>query len=119
MKKEDLITALKLLKSKRWRAVFSATAYSYPIFRSFKKSRKGGLRTLYPNNFNKRSQDFSPVFHDAGQFCWAKPQDWINKKLGFNNKSTIVELPSWRAQDIDTSNDWKRAELNFKSLQNK
>ena len=119
MKKKDLIEALKLFKLGKWKSVFSATNYSFPVYRSFKTIKSGGLKMLYPNFFKKRSQDLSPVFHDAGQFCWAKPQDWISRKLAFNNRSTIVKLPNWRVHDIDTYDDWKRAELNFKSLQNK
>ena len=119
MQKKDLIRAFKLFKLGKWISVFSATTYSFPVYRSFKKIKSGGLKMLYPNYFKKRSQDLSPVLHDAGQFYWAKPQGWINKKLAFNNRSTIVKLPSWRVQDIDTYDDWKRAELNFKSLQNK
>ena len=112
----DLLAAWKIFKSGKWKSVFTATSYSYPVFRSFQKNINGGLKMLYPNLFNKRSQDLNKVMHDAGQFCWAKPKDWINKKLGFNNRSTVIELPSWRVQDIDTLADWKRAELKYKIL---
>ena len=119
LKKKDLINGLRIFKSGKWIAVFSATTYSFPVFRSFTKNKNSGLKMFFPDNFKKRSQDFKAVFHDAGQFCWAKPIDWINKKIAFNNRSTIVELPNWRVQDIDTLGDWKRAELKFKTLKNK
>ena len=40
----------------------------------------------------------------------------IKKKLSFNHRSTVIELPNWRVQDIDTLEDWKRAELKYKIL---
>ena len=118
MQIKDLFKAWKLFKTGKWRSVISATAYSFPVYRSFKKIKTGGLKMLYPNYFKKRSQDLSTVMHDAGQFCWSKPKDWINKKLNFNSQTTAVELPSWRVQDIDTLDDWKNAELKFKLLKN-
>ena len=113
---EDLHKAWKLLKSGKWDHVFAATSYSYPIFRSFKQQKKGGLKLLFPNYYKKRSQDLNTVMHDAGQFYWARPKDWINNKLSFNNRSTVVKLPNWRVHDIDTLDDWKSAELKYRAL---
>ena len=111
----DLLAAWKIFKSGKWKSVFTATSYSYPVFRSFQKNINGGLKMLYPNLFNKRSQDLNKVMHDAGQFCWAQPKDW-NKKLGFNSRSTVIEISNSRVQDIDTLEDWKYAELKYKIL---
>ena len=113
---KDLHKAWKLFKSGKWNFVFAATSYSYPVFRSFQKKENGGLKSLYPNHSKKRSQDLNIVLHDAGQFYWAAPNIWIKKKLNFNHRSTVVELPNWRVQDIDTMEDWKRAELKYKIL---
>ena len=115
---KDLHKAWKLFKSGKWNLVFAATSYSYPVFRSFQKKANGELRPLYPNHSKKRSQDLNIVLHDAGQFYWAAPNIWIKKKLSFNHQSTVIELPNWRVQDIDTLEDWKRAELKYKILRN-
>ena len=113
---KDLHKAWKLFKFGKWNFVFAATSYSYPVFRSFQKKENGGLKPLYPNHLKKRSQDLNIVLHDAGQFYWATPNNWIKKKLSFNHQSTVIELPNWRVQDIDTLEDWKRAELKYKIL---
>jgi len=39
------------------------------------------------------------------------------KPQGFNERSSIVHLPNWRVQDIDTLDDWIRAERIYESLQ--
>ena len=70
-----------------------------------------------PKNINKRSQDLIPAYHDAGQFYWGSFEAWINNKPIFSNRSTIIKLSSHRVIDIDTEEDWKRAELMYKILE--
>jgi len=36
-----------------------------------------------------------------------------------NKSSTIINIPRWRAHDIDTLEDWKQAEIIYKSLMKK
>jgi pseudaminic acid cytidylyltransferase len=71
---------------------------------------------LFPEHFNSRSQDLPKVYHDAGQFFWAKPKIWQNSTKGFDQNNTIVEIPANRVQDIDTHEDWKKAELIYKTI---
>ena len=65
---------------------------------------------LYPNCFEKRSQDLKDVYHDAGQFYWASPKNWCNISNIFENSRPLI-IPRWRVQDIDTEEDWERAEI--------
>ena len=69
---------------------------------------------LNKKNYKKRSQDLKQIFHDAGQFYWATKKTWINKKMVFDEKSSIFLLPRLRVQDIDTLEDWKIAEKLYK-----
>ena len=48
---------------------------------------------------------------DAGQFYWGRPDAWIQGKRIFDNRSKPILIPRWRVQDIDTSEDWDRAEI--------
>ena len=114
--KEDLIKGFQLFNSGKWQFVFSATKYSYSVFRSFTKNEKGSLKMLYPQHWNSRSQDLEEVMHDAGQFYWGSPKAWLNKELCFNDHATVIELPNWRVQDIDTLEDWHQAEKKYKML---
>ena len=107
---EDLIKAFELLKEGKWESVFAATEFSYPIFRSFQFNKNGGLEMFYPEHYPTRSQDLPTAMHDAGQFYWSDAKTWMEPAKGFSEKSTVVLLPNWRVQDIDTLDDWKRAE---------
>ena len=57
-----------------------------------------------------RSQDLEDFFHDAGQFYWASTSTWRNELNLFEQGRPLL-LPRWRVQDIDTEEDWIRAEL--------
>ena len=36
------------------------------------------------------------------------------KPVRYNKKNSIVKIPNYRVQDIDTLEDWKRAEIIYK-----
>lgn len=108
---EDIKRGLGVLESGDWQYVFAATPYAAPIFRSFCKNSSGGLEMFYPEHFSTRSQDLPEALHDAGQFYWGRPAAWLSKARVFDRHSTVVELPRWRVQDIDTEDDWRRAEM--------
>jgi CMP-N-acetylneuraminic acid synthetase len=71
-----------------------------------------------PQHFNTRSQDLEEAYHDAGQFYFGLPSAWLEGKMLFSKDSTIVKLPRYLVQDIDTLEDWRRAELMYKVLEN-
>lgn len=119
IKKKDLMKGLDLIKKKGCDSVIAATCFSYPIFRSFKKLSNGGLQMIFPKHFNSRSQDLPKIYHDAGLFYWAKPNIWKKKPCRFGKKNHIVEIPNYRVQDIDTYDDWKKAEVIYKVLKYK
>ena len=59
--------------------------------------------------FNKRTQDLEEAYHDAGQFYWEN----INiqsSEIIFSKDSIPIILPRHLVQDIDTLEDWNRAE---------
>lgn len=114
--KKDLIKGYNLINTKKWDSVIAATNYSYPIYRSFKKLSTGGLQMIFPEHYNSRSQDLEFIYHDAGQFYWAEPKIWKAPPKSFNSKNSIVEIPNYRAQDIDTIDDWKKAEFIYQLL---
>ena len=71
---------------------------------------------FYPQFFDTRSQDLPEAFHDAGQFYWGKPSAWLDGKRVFDQHSTPLIIPRYRVQDIDSDEDWIRAELMAKSM---
>ena len=108
---EDLAAGLEQLRSGHWNYVFSATEFSAPIFRAFKKEENGGLAMFFPQHYKTRSQDLPTALHDAAQFYWGLPDAWRNEQPIFAAHSTIINIPRWRSIDIDTEDDWCRAEL--------
>jgi pseudaminic acid cytidylyltransferase len=66
---------------------------------------------FFPEYFDTRSQDLPVALHDAGQFYWGRPAAWLEGKCIFDRSSKPVMIPRWRVQDIDTPDDWYRAEL--------
>ncbi len=110
----DLTKGLDALNSGKWQYSFSVTDFDSSIFRSFKKSSNGGVEMFFPEHFGKRSQDLPVALYDAAQFYWGRPEAWINNMRLFDSHSCPVLIPRWRIQDIDTKDDWKRAEFLFK-----
>lgn len=113
---EDLKRGLKALDSGDWSYAFSVTEYGSTIFRSFKRNAGGGLEMLFPEKWGMRSQDLPIALHDAGMFYWGLAEAWLNKLKIFDLHSCPVIIPSWRVQDIDTLDDWRRAELIFQII---
>ena len=111
----ELAEGLRLIGDPRWRFVFAATRFEAPVQRGFERMPDGGLRMLWPDKFATRSQDLTAVYHDAAQFYWGLPDAWLAQERIFDRASTFVEIPGWRSVDIDTEEDWIRAELLFKA----
>ena len=115
----DLKKGFKKIKSKKFNYVFSATLYRFPFFRSFTFSRSKGIKVLFKNKINHRSQDLKQIICDAAHFYWGRKEAWLQEKKLFTKGSDIVMIPEWRYHDIDTLDDWKHAELYHKNILNK
>ncbi|SEL05696.1 pseudaminic acid cytidylyltransferase [Ectothiorhodospira marina] len=107
----DINAGLETLLEGHWDFCFTATEFASPIFRAFTQRQEGGVEMFFPEHFKERSQDLPEALHDAGQFYWGRPEAWLQHRIMFGPKSKPLILPRWRVQDIDTEDDWKRAEL--------
>ena len=96
---------------------FTVTSYAFPIQRAIRIHPKTGIEMFNSDSFNTRSQDLEEAWHDAGQFYWGKAESWLKEKMIFSAESTPVILPRHHVQDIDTPEDWVRAEWLFKAMQ--
>lgn len=97
--------------------VFTATEFNFPIWRSLRLNPDGTASMNWPEHELTRSQDLPPSYHDAGQFYWGTADAYQNNKGIFSARCRLCLVPSYRVQDIDTEDDWVRAELAFKALQ--
>lgn len=108
---EDIKCGWEALSGGDWDYAFTATDFAAPIFRSFKQTSEGGVEMFFPEHFATRSQDLPVALHDAGQFYWGRPAAWLEGRRIFDLRSKPILIPRWRVQDIDTPDDWARAEM--------
>jgi N-acylneuraminate cytidylyltransferase len=108
---DDLRDGRELLRTGDWSFTFTATEYASPIFRAFLQQPEGGVEMFFPEHFTSRSQDLPLALHDAGHFYWGRPEAWLTSRRLFGRASCPFFIPRWRVQDIDTEDDWRRAEL--------
>lgn len=96
--------------------VFSATTMPFPIQRTFMVKPDGFVKMFEPHNYNTRSQDLEEAYQDAGQFYWGSAETYNSEKIFFSTDSMAYVLPRHMVQDIDTLEDWRRAELMYDAL---
>jgi len=111
-----LIEGFNALKNSTAINTFSATSMPFPIQRTFKVDEKGRCKMFTPEYYMTRSQDLEEAFQDAGQFYWTKT-DQTSDEVMFGQDSIPIILPRHLVQDIDTLEDWKRAEIMYKVIQ--
>ena len=115
----DINKAFKILTyEKKLSFIFSAFRSPSKIERSFFMKDKNSLEMNFKNFALSRSQDIKDSYFDAAQFYWGSNNSWKNKKNILNSSSKFIEIPGWRAIDIDTKEDWKKAELMNKYIKN-
>jgi len=95
---------------------FSVCSFGFPVQRALTLDGQGALTALYPEFRNTRSQDLPEAFQDAGQFYWGRSEAWLRGEVLYSSASLPVILPRHLVQDIDTLQDWKRAEYLYAAL---
>ena len=95
---------------------FSVTSYAFPIQRALRITPEGRVDAIYPEHRMTRSQDLEHAYHDAGQFYWGTARAFLEDMPLFAPHSIGVILPRHLVQDIDTLEDWERAELMYRAI---
>lgn len=96
---------------------FSVTSYAFPIQRALRITESHRVAMFYPEYAETRSQDLDEAWHDAGLFYWGRNEAWLTNKPIMTSEAIPITLPRERVQDIDTPEDWRRAEWLFKAMQ--
>lgn len=115
---EDIREGWRLLNRPNMDFSFAATTFPFPVFRGLLHDGDG-VKMIFPEHFSTRSQDLPEAIHDAGQFYWGTPRVWKKEDRLFTSRAAPVMLPRHRVQDIDTPEDWQRAELIWQILKEK
>jgi pseudaminic acid cytidylyltransferase len=110
LKPSHLSQALQILNDADWSYVFSGLrTYAHPQ-RYFSLGNSKEVNMLLPKFEGTRTQDLENFYQDAGQFYWGRQTSWKAGVPIFTSRSTILEIPSDSAIDIDTVADWRYAE---------
>lgn len=116
LQKNYLIEGYEKLKESDAVNAFSATSMPFPIQRTFKVNEDGRCEMFTPKYYMTRSQDLEEAYQDAGQFYWTKRSKKSDKNM-FGSDSIPIILPRYLVQDIDTLEDWERAEYMHEAIQ--
>jgi pseudaminic acid cytidylyltransferase len=111
----DLVAAFELAHERKADFVYPVAEYAHPIQRAMRQLPDGGMQFLSPQFELTRTQDLEKTYHDAGQFYWGTSSAWLAKKK-MHTDGLSMPIPNWRVVDIDTEDDWIRAEMIFNSM---
>ena len=115
LQEKYLIEGFEKLKNSSAKNAFSCTSMPFPIQRTFKITSNERCEMFWPENFSKRSQDLEEAYQDAGQFYWTNLNIKSNEII-FGKDSIPIILPRFLVQDIDTLEDWQRAEFMYEVI---
>jgi len=113
---QTLQKAYQQLKTSKADYCFTVTSYPFPIQRAIQVNKENRIEMFQPKHFNTRSQDLEEAYHDAGQFYWGKASSFKAIEPLFSTCASPYFLPRHLVQDIDTAEDWLRAELMYQVL---
>ena len=95
---------------------FSVCSFGFPVQRALLVDGDGCVNAMYPEYRSVRSQDLPVAYQDAGQFYWGRSDAWLRGDTVFSELSLPVILPRHLVQDIDSPEDWLRAEYLYAAL---
>ncbi len=113
----DLRAGLARLADTGARFVIAVTTYAFPIQRALRRAATGEVEMIDPARMQTRSQDLEEAWHDAGQFYWGRAKSWTEGGAIFGVGAQGLPLPRYRVVDIDTEEDWQRAEWTMRVMQ--
>jgi len=112
---------LQIADIKKSIAILGKNKKNY-IFTVSKNSIKN-INSIFLNKLNKvklvkkKTIINRNSYIDAGQFYLAYYKTWMNYS-NIHNNGVCLEIPEWRALDINYTSDWKKAEIIFSYLNN-
>lgn len=111
LKPEMLKEAHSLLQSANCDGVMPVVKFGFPIQRALRIDQHGQLAFMYPEFSLTRSQDLPQAYHDCGQFYFLRTAAFLAQGKIVMDRMQAMELPWHASVDIDTEDDWRRAEF--------
>ena len=111
-----LIEAYEKLKNSDATSAFGCTPMPFPIQRTFRITQDNRCEMFWREHFYTRSQDLETAYQDAGQFYFTNLNAAVTDDIFFGKDSIPIPLPKYLVQDIDTMEDWIRAEIMYEAI---
>ena len=111
----DLQGAHALFEARGADYVYPVVAFHSSPWRAMTKPENGTMRFIHPEHELTRTQDLPRCYFDAGQFYWGRTTAWT-RGLRMHSNGHGYEMEAHRVVDIDTQEDWFRAELIARAL---
>jgi N-acylneuraminate cytidylyltransferase len=97
--------------------VLSVSEYPAPVEWAFRRAADGRLDPIQRGSFGVRSQDLKPAFYDTGSFCIFPERTVLAGVSGGDDVNYLgYALPSHKAVDIDSEQDFRFAEMLFSAV---
>ena len=94
-----------LLKEPELDYVIGIRRFDSPPQRGIALDEQGFVSMQSPEFLNVRSQDLTPLYHDAGQFSFGHRTAWLSGRSSFVMRTRAIELSRGEAIDIDEPDD--------------
>ena len=108
---DDLTNSLDLMIESSALSCIPVAEFNSSPQRAFKIEADNRLKWVYPEYRLTRTQDLEKNYHDVGAFAWATKEKW---NTGDITNGIAYKVPNNVFIDIDTSEDWEKAELLYK-----
>jgi len=106
----------EIMSDGRFEHALTALSFSSPVQRAFLQTHNGGTRMLMPEYYSCRSQDLAVTYRDAGQFYWGKTRSFLETSAEyFSESTTLIPMDPDGVVDIDTFDDWEKAERCYRA----
>jgi len=112
---EDIQQALTLFNSRNFDNVVSVMTADPSLYYSMQISDDKQAKFLFPDALKARSQDLQPIYTLNGAIYISSGTYILKHKSFFSGKVGVYKMSAEKSIDIDTQEDWKRAEEQLKA----
>lgn len=103
--------SVRKIREDGFKAVWALTQIPYPIYQVMVTDDAGRLSRLFSEEkVMMRSQDMPPAYIDVGQLYSFDAEHFLTHEMELSEAVTFVDVPQETALDIDTEEDWIKAE---------
>ena len=113
---EALNKAIDILKTEKTTMVMPLVAFSYPPQRCYTIGEDNLAVFKNPEYLTARSQDLEKLYHEVGQYYVFDVSKYVPLQGKIEDNISALIVDDIEAQDIDTEDDWKIAELKYQLI---